>query len=197
MPNHKSVAEQWLDREDNAARSGRLDRLTWLAREMPKVDWLIFRGGLMTKYLFEEARYCFVYGQFLATIVLSLALIERELAALFYESGRNDLERAGIWELAKQAFETGWLTQEEFEWVEDLRQIRNPIVHFRKLGVQPGERAKPDWWRDRLESRSVVEGRLPYEILEQDARQAMRIVHRLLGTSLMSVPDSDSRDSTA
>ena len=50
--------------------------------------------GMMAKYLFEETRYCFVYGQYLAVIsVLGMALVERTLAAEFYASGRDDLER--------------------------------------------------------------------------------------------------------
>ena len=148
----------------------------------------------MTKLLFEEARYCFVYGQFLATIVLSLAFIEQTLAALFYMVGRNDLERAGAKRLVIEALKYNWLTQDECDYLDELRQIRNPIMHHRKLGIQPGEEVKSGWWRERIESRAIMENQLPHEILEQDARKALEIVFHLLGTSLMSASETENTD---
>ena len=76
--------EEWLTREDKACYPDRLARLHWLSGMAPKSEFWSFPGGLVAKYLFEEARYCFVYGQFLATIVLGIAYIERTLAALLY-----------------------------------------------------------------------------------------------------------------
>ena len=86
MSNSDLSPEEWLTREDSACREDRLARLDWLVRKMPDVDYLTFPGGLISKHLFEEARYCFVYGQFLAVIVLGLSYIEHTLAALFYGS---------------------------------------------------------------------------------------------------------------
>lgn len=181
------AAEKWIKREDQAAHNERVSRLNWMVDKMPNADVLVFRGGIMSKYLFEEARYCFVYGQFLATIILSLAFIERILAALFYESGREDLKRAGISSLAQEALNTGWLHEKEYKWLEKVRKIRNPIVHFRELGVQPGENIREGWWQERIEARSIKEDRLPYDILEEDAQIALGIMYHLLGTNLLSI----------
>jgi hypothetical protein len=188
MSNAKE-AQTWLEREDTLARSERLTRLQWMAENTPQPELLIFRGGLMSKSLFEETRYCFVYGQFLATIILALAFVEHILAALFYEIGRNDLEKDGIAKLAKEALKTGWLSQEEYDWLEEIREIRNPIVHFRHLGIQPDEQlsVKPNWWKIRLESRAIVQNQLPYELLEDDAKKAIKTVLHLLGTKLVSL----------
>ena len=103
----RSISEDWLDREDALCQEDRLARLDWLAARIPNAEYLVFPGAPMSKYLFEEARYCFVYGQFLATVVLGLSYIEHNLAALFYGSGRNDLERASISALLKEAAECG------------------------------------------------------------------------------------------
>jgi hypothetical protein len=81
---------------------------------MPHVDWVIFGGGLISKHLFEEARYCFIYGQFLASIVTGLSFIEISLGGAFYGIGRNDLERAGIAELAKESLKDGMDHQRGF-----------------------------------------------------------------------------------
>jgi len=64
---------EWLEHEESACREGRLERLSWLAQLMPQIEYRLFPGGWMAKQLFEETRYCFVYGQFLAAIVLGMA----------------------------------------------------------------------------------------------------------------------------
>ena len=67
-----SQLEDWLVREDRVYFADRAARLGWTAEIIPKAEYLTFPGGLISKHLFEEARYCFVYGQFLAVIVLGL-----------------------------------------------------------------------------------------------------------------------------
>ena len=133
MVNNSNLAsEEWLTREDNVCRQDRLTRLNWLATNAPDTEYWVFHGGSMSKYLFEEARYCFVYRQFLATIVLGIAYIEHTLAALFYASGRNELERAGISILLQEALAYSWIDQAEFDNLQRARRIRNPITHFRR-----------------------------------------------------------------
>ncbi|HEY7320654.1 MAG TPA: hypothetical protein VIE89_24070, partial [Candidatus Binatia bacterium] len=129
-----STAEQWLSREDQQSRTGRLERLQWLAAELPQGDYLTLPGGMMAKFLFEETRYCFAYGQYLAVIMLGIAFIERTLAAEFYASGRNDLERSSIAELLTEARNEGWLTEMEYDAFDRARKIRNPVTHFRRPG---------------------------------------------------------------
>src|SRR5437773_2713842 len=82
----------------------------------------------------EETRYCFVYGQFLAVIVLGVAFVERALAAEFYSSGRDDLERENISVLLREARHAGWLNAAEYSALDRARQIRNPVTHFRRPG---------------------------------------------------------------
>lgn len=106
---HNSECKAWLEREDELCREDRRARLSWLADLMPACEYVTFPGGWMAKHLFEEARYCFAYGQFLATIVLGMAYVERTLAALFYGAGRSDLENASISKLLREAVEHGCL----------------------------------------------------------------------------------------
>jgi hypothetical protein len=51
-------AEQWLDNEDRAEQEARLQRLRWIADQIPNVDWMLYGTGPISKYLFDEARYC-------------------------------------------------------------------------------------------------------------------------------------------
>ncbi len=127
-------AEQWLSNEDTVARDARLERLRWLESLMPKVDWMLYGSGPISKYLFEEARYCFAYGQFLASIILGLAFLEVSLAGAFYATSRNDLERAGIAKLSREALNYGWLSEADYQAIEQVRDYRNPVTHFRPPG---------------------------------------------------------------
>ena len=110
-----SIGAKWLSNEDARCFEDRLSRIEWLVDNSPAGENWTFPGGLLAKSLFEEARYCFVYAQtFLATILLGLAYIERTLAALSYEAGRNDLERAPLSVLLEEAHAEGLIGSSEF-----------------------------------------------------------------------------------
>jgi len=49
-------ASEWIDEEDSGCRSSRIERLTWIVENTPTSEIFIFHGGLITNYLFEEAR---------------------------------------------------------------------------------------------------------------------------------------------
>jgi len=161
--------EDWLDNEDKSQREKRLKRLRWIAERMPNVQWMLFGTGPISKYLFEEARYCFAYGQYLASTVLGLAFIEISLAGAFYGTGREDLERVRIGVLAKEALNYGWITPRDYEMIERLRRYRNPITHFRPPGDE-----------ERVEARAFLTQSLPYEVIERDAYELMESIFHLL-----------------
>ena len=162
-------ASKWLRDEDSQEFPDRLSRLTWLANRTSLAEYWTFPGGSLAKALFEEARYCFVYGQFLGTSVLGLAYIERTLAALFYESSRNDLERAGISVLLAEAHACGIFGLEEYKSLDRIRRKRNTYSHFRGPGHEEG-----------VESRSILEDETFHGILEKDATEVMAVVLRMI-----------------
>ena len=170
MKNKKVISVRWLTNEDKNCFGERVSRLQWIASIAPKAEYWTFPGGLVAKSLFEESRYCFVYGQFLAAVLLGLAYIEITLAALFYGNlSRDDLERASFLDLLKQALDMGLINQNEFEDLERARQNRNTYVHFRR----PGHNTS-------LEYRAVNESELPYNRMAQDATTVMASVFRLV-----------------
>ncbi|MBA4348702.1 MAG: hypothetical protein C0415_01750 [Thermodesulfovibrio sp.] len=162
-------SENWLKREDTVNYPDRLTRLDWIAELMPKSNFVAFQGGLIAKYLFEEMRYCFVYAQYLASIALGFSFIEHTIAAMFYASGRNDLTRANASKLLQEAHQSGWLTRDEFTTFNQVRERRNPIIHFRT----PLE-------NDTIEYRMITENELPYSIIEADSRIVITAAMHLL-----------------
>lgn len=162
-------AEEWIVREDSVAQQDRVSRLQWLLDQTPENEIWLFHGGLISHGLFEQTRYCFVYGQYLATIILGLSFIEHTLAALFFASGRNDLERANISVLIERAFEEGWIDQEELKALDQARKIRNDVTHFRK----PGDDSS-------LEKQTFGDPEEAQNLFGSNARQIMLIVFRIL-----------------
>lgn len=160
--------KDWLNREDTLSFNDRLKRLEWINSNYPVINFQLF-AGLGGKYLFEETRYCYVYGQYLASIVLGLAFIERSLAAAFYAQGRNDLERKNLFVLLENAVQNRLISEEEFTKLEEIRKKRNAIAHFRK----PGH-------RENIETRAVEGDELPYAIIEEDAKVVMLVIYQLL-----------------
>ena len=162
---------EWLDAEDTSCCDDRVSRLDWIAENAPRAEFWTFHGGLITKSLFEETRYCFVYGQFLAATLLGLAFIEHTLAALFYASGRNDLKRSGFAQLIVEAHSAKLIDAEELENLRRIGAKRNAYAHFRTPGHKDG-----------IERRSIGEDEVPYLIIEKDAVDvlgaALRMVSR-------------------
>ena len=163
------TSAEWLSNEDSKCCEDRLSRLNWLAANSPAAEIWAFPGGLHAKSLFEEARYCFVYAQFLATILVGLAYIELTLAALFYGAGRNDLERAQLAVLLAEAHGEGVIEVREFQDLERIRKIRNAYAHFRRPLDQGS-----------LEYRSILEDMAPYDVIEQDATTVMSAALRMV-----------------
>ncbi len=125
--------------------------------------------GWIAKNLYEEAWYCFVYGQFLSSIILGMAYIEHTLAALLFGTGRSHLERANISELLREAVSLNWLNQEELDSIQHARKMRNNVLHFRRPLIEGG-----------IVHRSVERKEQPYSILEEDARYIMKVMFHLI-----------------
>jgi len=169
-----NLEEKWLFNEDTLCRDDRINRLKWISSKMPEANHVGYVGGQMAYCLFEEARYSFVYGQFLACIVLGLAFIEQSLAAQFYAQGRNDLERVNISKLFQEARENNWISESELINLDRARKIRNPITHFRRPG-----------YGDTIEWRSVEDNNHPYQIIEEDAYHIMETLFHLMDPNLL------------
>ena len=169
---------RWLKDEDFKCYEDRLFRLKFLAEQTPTGSYWSF-DGLTGKYLFEEARYCFVYGQFLATILLGIAYLETALAASFYASGRNDLQRAPFSKLLKEALADGLISVDEYQEMNRVRNERNAYGHYRT-----------PLHEERIECRTFngegFEGdELPYDIIERDATAVMRLLLRIVGKGIL------------
>ena len=163
------AAEEWLKNEDNVCREDRISRLNWIIQKYPNIEIAMFQGGLKSNYLFEEARYCFVYGQFFASTMLSLAFIENMLASFVFGAGRNDLKKISALNLLKKAREEGIINDSEYNQLDKIRKLRNPITHFKEPMNKEG-----------IEIRGLKDNKHSYEIIEDDAKIAICAMFKLM-----------------
>lgn len=175
MPNSTSDAEDWITGEDTSCFPHRAARLQWLVEMTPASSIWLFPGGSLAKRLFEESRYCFVYGQNISSATLGFAYIERTIAAMFYGSGRNDLQRATSEKLVSEAVKANWIDSADEVLLAKIRKIRNPLMHFR-----------PPLHEDLPQTRAFKEELSEDEILEQDAKKVLEAMFRLV--EINSIP---------
>ena len=84
-------------------------------------------------------------------------------------AGRDDLERASISRLLREALSAGWITNDEFADIDKAREIRNSFTHFRRPLHDEG-----------LERRALDRAEHPYALIEEDARNIIQIVYQVL-----------------
>lgn len=162
-------AKDWIVNEDAKCIKPRIANLKWLIKHSPNKEIWIFHGGTIAEYLFEEARYCFVYSQYLSTIILGFAFIEHTLGAMFFATGRDDLERENFSKILKEAQKIGWLSNEEYQNLLKAKKIRNPITHFRK-----------PLHEDTIDFKAISKDKHQYYIIEEDAKYVLTAAFRLI-----------------
>lgn len=160
---------EWLKREDEATRSFRVDRLTFLVEEFGVPRHLALPGGFIPLYAFEEARLCFLNGQFIGCILLSQIVLEYILTGLFKMAGRDDLEKASFKLLIQEALSERIISQDEYNAFDSLRTRRNPYTHYRNATDKKG-----------ISMRIVLENKEAERIFEGYARFAIQTIFRLL-----------------
>lgn len=165
-----SAEEDWLTREDKECRTERLKRLEWITEKFHNnISFGLHYGGIKSKYLFDEVRYCFVYGQYIAVILLSMSYIETMLASYYYGSGDNEIPFSAFSKILNQAKEDGILTEDEYNIFDNIRNIRNPLTHFKR----PLDEKSP-------EAIALKEQCHIYDILENDARKTIQAMFKLV-----------------
>ena len=174
-PNESDVEShlvEWLNREHNADVGNKAKRLRYIRRQFGKEGQIqVFFGGPIAKDLFEEARWSYVNGQFIACLLLCQSFFEADLTGQIshapWHFGMTDasLEAAGFAELIDAA-ELGRiispLDARTFHW---LRKTRRQYVHV-----------KPAFSKKNFMKRVVHENRIPYALHKRDARKAIKII---------------------
>jgi hypothetical protein len=163
-PEPKSLLEAltWYDEDSRPARAARID---WASSLYPSPG--LVAGEIVPLSLMEEARVSFVNGQFMASVLCATSVVEHllvdELVARGLKNGKPTLGTSIGAARAAQIFPAETLNQ-----MEELNNLRNPIVHRR----DPRDAST---LVSRYRSRKVH----PNTLMERDARFALEVMYDL------------------
>lgn len=145
-----------------------------MVKEYGASDGVQLWHGLLSERFFEEARWCFVNGQFVACVLLSQCFLEVSLRSLLAAGGKNYgvsdkwLERAGFSDLVNKAKECGLIEPGHAANCHAVRQMRVEYVH-----------ARPVFSKKHIGRRIVAERASAMELSERDARRSLRVMLQL------------------
>ena len=152
--------EAALERHELRSVPERAERLRWLSSVIPQnVGYMM---PLESARVFQEARECFVYGQFVGSMVLAASFVEHWLSALLQNRGEQKTAANGLAAIIDYCREHELLPPVICDKVDSLRKKRNPFVHLKSFDHPHG-----------LGQRMLQERTHPLTILETDAKDAL------------------------
>ncbi len=156
---------------DENSRQARAERIAWASSLYANPG--IIAGAVVPLHLMEEARVCFVNGQYMAVVLSATSVIEHLLVeALEAKSLKCNGSLAASVEAARAAklFPEPLLTG-----IDQLRVLRNPLVH---RGANVGDRSLSERYRKHQVH--------PTTLLEGDAQFALKVLYEFFNSLLRS-----------
>jgi hypothetical protein len=156
-------AEQELTNYDNETFKKRLKRLKYVNKIYPFGEKIF--GSDESFRIFHESIQSYVSGQFIAAIILSQAFIERRFQEYFHIGLDDKKSKYTLSKLLKEFKETGYIDDYFIEKIDQIRLKRNPFIHH-----------KEPLHKDTLMARSFEAKINPNDLLENDAKEALRMM---------------------
>jgi hypothetical protein len=152
--------EAMLERHELKNVPSRADRIRWLSTAMPlRTSYMM---PLESLKVFQEARDCFVYGQYVATVVLAAAFVDHWLGGILTGRGSRKVAAKGLADITQYCRDNDVLPGILCDRVDALRRIRNPFVHLKSFDHEHS-----------LGQRMLRQKTHPDTILEADAKDAI------------------------
>ncbi len=164
---------EYLTQDDEKSKPHRARRLAFLLSIWPWSGERNFVISQMAWYYFDEARLAYLNGLFVSTIIMSQLCAEELLRNLYRMSEVDDkiARRGSFRDLINGAAEHGWIDSQLAAMLHRLRLRRNPYAHVKFPTDRKG-----------LIARAVESDKLPNEVIEEDAKEALRVLFQLLDT---------------
>jgi hypothetical protein len=128
MKQNESHLRKMMIEQDSISFENRLARLRFLMGVLSDESMPISR--IVMEY-FEETKFCFYEGAYVATILMASATLEEMIRQLYRDS--NQMEKANAFGLAKisrLALEDNLISNDEYKRLDDLRKLRNKFTHL-------------------------------------------------------------------
>ncbi len=176
-PNSRTRFEISLSKYDKDSFDDRLYRLRYVDKIFPK--GYEFGADIETVYIFDEPKMAFVNGEFISTILLSQAFIERRLQMHYNSLGLDNIANRGLKSIIDHAKKNHTIHGFLIAKINLLRKRRNPFVHLKEIGHE--------YNLDQRMVKSIKDAtgiKQPFEILMDDARDAIALMYAIFTTKL-------------
>lgn len=171
----QSSEELSLTRYDKRSMSERVQRLKFLKKIFPK--GFFFGSDLETAYIFNEVKMAFINGEFISTILLSQAFIERRLQMHYISLGLDNIANKGLKTILDHAKKNSTIHHFLLPKIDELRLKRNPFVHLKDHGHKFNISQRIYNAKDKVL-------RQPMELISEDATEALRLMYAIFITPL-------------
>lgn len=152
---------------------GKVERLRMLedvyAAELT-ADHLMVPGGEPALEVLREARWSFVHGSFVSTVLLCQVLVEQLLTAAIYMGGEDLSKRVSFSHVLERGRVLGYVSDKDVSDIRQLIDLRNPLTHFR-----------PPLDSTSYSVRALGQGESPTDLMQRDSISAIRLAVRMLG----------------
>jgi hypothetical protein len=139
----------------------RVERCSFLWAEFgPPADAFLI-SGIPSMFALDELKRSFIYGNFMATVMLCQAFAELSLGGMYSLSGNDAIARKGFKALIEQALKDGHIPATLAAKLQALRTMRNPYSHSNYQG-----------YLNRLRDARTA----PEDLVVEDAKAAIRAV---------------------
>lgn len=144
----------------------RIERNRFLWEEFgPPADMLLI-GGIPAMFALDELMRSYVYGNFMATVLLAQAFVEQSLGGSYSLAGKDHIVKKGFAGLIDAARDDAQITPEVADALHHLRRMRNPYTHHT---IGKGKRS----YMGRIAESAFM---LPEDLVVEDAKFAVRTV---------------------
>jgi hypothetical protein len=157
--------ERALAKMDKETFQSRVERLKFVDNVLGNT-WMA--GSLEATFIFREAGLAYINGEFISTILLSQAFIERLLSDFLTQKGFEGEANRGVQAMIRYCRQHQLTNEFLLGKIDRLRQIRNPFVHMKPLDHPFA-----------LGRRTFFEKTPPEELLENDAKEALSLMYTI------------------
>lgn len=152
-------ALEWYDESSRVERAKRIDWASSLYQSPGLVS-----GEIVPLHMMEEARVCFVNGQYMATVLCATSVVEHLLVGELEATLPG--KRRMLGDSIKAAEETQSYPPEIIKDLRELNALRNPLAHRRNASDC-----------STLANRYLAKRVHPDAIKEQDARRSLEVMY--------------------
>jgi hypothetical protein len=130
MLNIEIKANEGLPAEEILTTLESRARYQWLIDHTPIADRCTFPGGQISFTLYKAARYCYVYGYYLASVILGLSYVEKTLDGCLSAHEPVGSEKHGLAVLIRRALAERLIDEQTAACLKELLKKRNAIPPF-------------------------------------------------------------------